>query len=270
MAIQALTATKTQSIQTFQAESGDAKSTTEERIKDMEANAPEVTGPQQCMKDESESVPTIGANVIGENARLCDDSLLMISDHVIERVNADPRICQLVNSHQSLQESFTRLLYLMEEKMPAENKQQVNNQSAKNSEVYDMVNDVQKSYKSIALEVRQLRQRCNQDVSKTVLRFEALEKRHQVIEDALILDSNKRNTEADDILQPLQEDAVPEEQEARSPNSEVEADRSTMLGLASVVTETKLSGALHVLLGELLKKSDGKLPEKSDDAAWGA
>jgi hypothetical protein len=247
-------------VKPFQAESGDTKSTTEEQIKDMEANASELTGPKHCLKNEPESVLTSDKNLIGALAPLQDNFLLEVSDHVIERVNADPRICQLVENHQSIQESFAKLLYLMEEKMPTDTELQVHRQNAKNGELYNMMNGAQKCCKSIALELRQLRQRCNQDVSQTALRFEALEERHRIIEDALILDKEKGNTkvfesdsmaEANDVLTPV-----------KAPRVEVESDRSTMSSLISA----KHPDALNVLRGGLLEKYPGFRLERCADS----
>jgi hypothetical protein len=179
-------------MQSLRTEYEETKATTEKQIKDYEARLQETLKDwkedQQSIQDGNESACSVETGIVGE--KLSDDMLNRVSDHVIKRVNADPRICQLVESHQGLQDSFTKLLHLMEDAPGKQEKKQGKKQQHKDVELYDMLLDVQKCCKSIALEVRQLRQRRNQDVSDTTLRFEALEKKQKFTEDGINVDDN--------------------------------------------------------------------------------
>eukprot|EP00427_Karlodinium_veneficum_P038048 CAMPEP_0169288940 /NCGR_PEP_ID=MMETSP1016-20121227/60850_1 /TAXON_ID=342587 /ORGANISM="Karlodinium micrum, Strain CCMP2283" /LENGTH=436 /DNA_ID=CAMNT_0009379249 /DNA_START=26 /DNA_END=1336 /DNA_ORIENTATION=+ len=104
-----------------------------------------------------------------------------ISDHVIARVNRDPRICQLIESHRSMRQDLSRLMETTITKPDSR---------AEKDPLYDAMIETQKSCKSIALEVRQIRQRRNHDWSQAELRFVKLEHQLKAIQGKLASESD--------------------------------------------------------------------------------
>jgi hypothetical protein len=108
-----------------------------------------------------------------------------ISDLVFARLNEDPRISNLIGSHQSVQQSISKLMDMLDKPEQANCGQGHANwgQGKLDQEsLFITMVDTQKSCKSIAVELRQLRQRRNQDCSDNTIRFGELERKLQAIE----------------------------------------------------------------------------------------
>jgi hypothetical protein len=89
-----------------------------------------------------------------------------ISEEVTTQVNT-----KFVETHKSISESFTELVDVIQKAPWAEQK----SWKVDSVSLSHMVVETQKQYNSLSLELRQLRQRCNQDLCKTEDRFGNLE-----------------------------------------------------------------------------------------------
>jgi hypothetical protein len=123
--------------------------------------------------------PEVHANLVNQ-----------ISDHVTARVNAN-----IVETHQSVQESFATLLDMIY-KAPWVEPTKIRTDA---DLLYDAVMETQKQCKSLSVEMRQMRQRWNQDCSKSEIRFGKLEEALQAIE----------NVKLGDALQAIEESYTP-------------------------------------------------------------
>jgi hypothetical protein len=108
-----------------------------------------------------------------------------ISNLVFARLNEDPRISNLIGSHQSVQQSISKLMDMLDKPEQANCGQghaKWGQGKIDLESLFTTMVDTQKSCKSIAVELRQLRQRRNQDCSDNTIRFGELERKLQAIE----------------------------------------------------------------------------------------
>jgi len=125
-----------------------------------------------------------------EEALSCQKSITdEISDRIIEQVNADPRICRVVENHQSLQEGLSHLLQLLTH-TPLDMEQKHQKAQHDVDMLREMILETSSRHDSLALAVNMVHQRRSQDVKDMATLVRLLEKKLTSLEGSILKSNN--------------------------------------------------------------------------------